>query len=98
MKNYFCDSLNGRIGGRGVGNFRRVEAYDYTRVSLGFSGHLRRQHVYSFLVSAAAYTLHLLGLNQAIEYIYTETTCFLADQRVNERLYFLCSCFLAEQV
>lgn len=73
-----------------------MEAYDYTRVSLGFSGHLR-QHVYSVFVSAAAYTLHLLGLNQAIEYIYTETTCFLADRRVNECLYFLCYYSLPEQ-
>lgn len=75
---HFCESRNGLNGGLLRWNFQRVEAYDYTRMSLGFSGHLRRQHVYSFLVSAAAYTLHLLGLNQAIEYIYTETTCFFS--------------------
>lgn len=74
--NHFCESHNGRSGERGVWNFRQVEAYDYTRVSLGFSGHLRRQHVYSFFVSAAAYTLHLLGLNQAIEYIYRDDLLF----------------------
>lgn len=92
--NYLCcECHNGRSWGRGVWNFRRVEAYDYTRMSLGFTGHLR-QYVYSFcfFVSAAAYTLHLLGWNQAIEHIYTETTCFLADQRVSERLYFLYFC------
>lgn len=74
--NHFCESRNGPNGGLLRWNFQRVEAYDYTRVSLGFSGHLRRQHVYFFLVSAAAYTLHLLGLNQAIEYIYRDDLLF----------------------
>lgn len=47
-------------------------AYDYTRTVLGFRGIYDNTCIFS----AAAYTLHLLGTNQAIEYITQRRLAF----------------------